>query len=270
VLFRSEIAAYRYAHLLLRKEEPELSELQDADALLTEAARLRELGPLPHLFRLAVLHRMMHVNDRQVPLELLQRAYDRCIEEVRRGLADSNLTTDADDRRIQRQHGWINMLEFASYAIGLPYKPLEGLSDPDLAVGQEGGWKLVGRDRLLATVTYGRLLALQELSSCGAQSPGAALFYFSNDSVGSWVEISGKTETRRELHYPTGRLLVDLLLRRRRPLGVSQEASPATLRKRRERARRDLSSLTGRPASDFAVGGFSLPEDMAVFGVTAA
>jgi hypothetical protein len=102
------------------------------------------------------------------------------------------------------------------------------------------------------------------LNSRGDQCPGAVLFCLPDEEDKAWVKIAGNSGAVRELRPATAQLLFEVL--RRRPSGVLRGVSGDTLRKHRERARGDLSDLTGRPVTDFADHGFSLPKDLLVFG----
>ena len=54
-----EFAAYRLAHLKMRSGANEVEALREIDLLFERASRYEKTGPIPLIYRLAVLHRLV-------------------------------------------------------------------------------------------------------------------------------------------------------------------------------------------------------------------
>ena len=181
-----QLAAYRLAHLLLRSEDSD-DKLSEIDFLLELAcnvpgnATTSALGPLPYLYRLAVLHRrcLAKTRHKHPPSPELQDAFEQARNAVQRGFTNAEISPSrsplAHDRgSVQRE--LFNLLELAAYFLGAEYAPLEGLGAIDVGnLNRDKSWFLVGPDPVISTVQYSRELAMAELEARGREHPGAIL-----------------------------------------------------------------------------------------------
>jgi hypothetical protein len=168
------ITAYRLAHLIMRRATTK-PELDRANMLFEEASRLECLGPLPFIYRIAVLFRLKSFDDPFINQKLME-AYKKAM---------INLSNPAQSEiNPKMQTGFFNMLELSSYMAELPYKPLEGLgSEPykDIYLGSPT-WFLVGRPSNISDVVYPKEFAFKELHEREKNSPNAVFFKLSADS----------------------------------------------------------------------------------------
>jgi hypothetical protein len=193
-----QLAAYRLAHLILRGA-PSGEMLEQADRLLARASGVGDdvahLGPMPRLYRLAVLHRLSRSNDASEPLvtsERLESAFVRARDAVNSWLRTHGANPEGEDdqqRRAPIQDGLFNMLELAAYFLGAKYESIEGLGGPytDLKLGPDS-WMLVGPDPQISTVRLPRELALAELKDRGQLQSGTVLFQLYRDQVRNRAE----------------------------------------------------------------------------------
>lgn len=121
-----QLVNYRLAHVLMRGASDE-SELEEIDELLADAIKAKCLGPLPRLYRLAVMHRL------KCPLNQLQSVFKPLIEEIayyneEDGDQDrcNSEEHERHDRLTALQNNFFNMLELAAYFTGYPYNGFEG------------------------------------------------------------------------------------------------------------------------------------------------
>jgi hypothetical protein len=186
-----QLAAYRLAHLILRGA-PSGEMLHRADKLLARASGVGDdvdpLGPMPRLYRLAVLHRLSRSDETSGPLvtsERLESAFAKARDAVNSWLRTHETKPESEgDQHLRApiQEGLFNMLELAAYFLGAKYESLEGLGGPytDLKLGPDT-WMLVGPDQRLSTVRLPRELALAELEDRGRLQSGSVLFRLDRD-----------------------------------------------------------------------------------------
>lgn len=167
-----QLVSYRLAHVLLRYAET-TENLEEIDQLLSNAVMESCLGPLPRLYRLAVLSRLGKKPETMKPV------FNALIEQIgdythgKYGGKDENF-----DRLTSLQNNFFNMLELAAYFTGYPYEGFEGRGLLDLGMGRNirpardpfadlysnmEEWRLVGTVPGLATTAYPGELALKEL-----------------------------------------------------------------------------------------------------------
>ena len=150
-----QLTAYRLAHLLLRQD----GSLQEIDELLSIAEGADFLEPLRSFCHLLVLHRMRDgINDpgeRDVLNVRCEKAFDTAISHVK-GQVNKNTrtanTTEGAENSYTAQDSSFNTLELLSYALKLPYAPLEGISrDTDFSPYRDRrsashAWQLLSHD----------------------------------------------------------------------------------------------------------------------------
>jgi hypothetical protein len=165
-----QLAAYRLAHLLLR--EGAGADLVRADTLLAEASGSGDgpaadvLGPMPRIYRLAVMHRL------NAPEKQIRALYGKARESIRRFQSG----IDYQGQRGSIQDCLFNMLELATYFLGIPYKlEGEGSAFSGLELGKND-WYLVASGENLSGIRMPGPLARSELESRARRSPDALVF----------------------------------------------------------------------------------------------
>jgi len=128
-----QLTAYRLAHLLLRRQD---SSLQEIDGLLSIADGADFLEPLRSFCHLLVLHRMRDGSNAPGERDVLnvrcEKAFETAIFHVRGQVFKNNRTSDTTDQAknsYAAQDSSFNTLELLSYALERPYAPLEGISN---------------------------------------------------------------------------------------------------------------------------------------------
>jgi hypothetical protein len=219
------LAAYRLAHLAFRTATSR-KELQLVDQLFSEAASSHFFRPLPDIYRLAVLQRLQAQYPEACHDEKISRTFDDAVGSFRDWHTSAHAEGEAW-KRAPVQNGIFNMIEFASYFLGIPYK-LEGLGldQHDSSLGAlfpsnpELCWHLVGHEKELKVVRYSRQLALAELDAIGRRCPDAILFKLSREDEhhirrgsGTWTPegvnglkllatlLLGVAQNKDELHF---------------------------------------------------------------------
>ncbi len=123
-----QLTAYRLAHLLLRRQD---SSLQEIDELLSIAEGADFLEPLRSFCHLAVLHQirgsMKKRTDQASVADRIEKVFATAKNHVEQ--AASTRDRSAVGRYIAQEPSF-NTLEVLSYALGLPYK-LEGIARKD-------------------------------------------------------------------------------------------------------------------------------------------
>lgn len=249
-------AAYHLAHLLLRSPDPVLEE---ADALFTQAARSRALGPWPRIYRLAVLSRLG-----QDPGDAHRRACEAVADWVAlAGDDDGPAQHDSRDPRLQLDV--FNLLELATYFLGLPYDRLAGIAAREPTEHRAGGFLIVGPEPEWARVRRTREEALEELANIGRARPTATRFRLEPGCI-RW-NLRGGAEA--PLAEREARLLATVLEGRVRTQPALREAvmgegaKEATFRQVKSRLFRKL----GADALDTSSGRVRLREHLEIFGV---
>ncbi len=260
-----QLAAYRLAHLILRGA-PTGDELMRADELLARASGDGKsgvgnpLGPLPLLYRLAVLHRLASEAPRpesQRARAELPKALDQARDAVLRRLAVDESQSgrrSAGYQRPQVQHGLFNMLELSTYFMGSTTQNLEGIGSvyEDLMLDSEQ-WRMVGTVPGIADIRMPRQLALVELDERGSAHPDAVLFRLG--LAGAQWRVASKSEWR-VMNADHARLLGCLLgtsgewsteRLRAQVVGTDGEDPDARFRQVMARLKSAFRELTGRP-----------------------
>ncbi len=284
-----QLAAYRVGHLMLRtkgsnRKLDEIEELFARASQISASTGQFPLGPLPHIYRLAVLHRMLILADSEQHREGLRRrirqVFEIAREEVQHRVGahfQRSEWTGANSERGQIQEGLFNLLELAAYFLGEHYAPLEGLGALDVATyAPDDAWFLVGPDPLIAKIRLARDLALEELDSRGEADSKAVLLVFPPIPENAKWRLASATEWQ-EVNPEWIKILITLL--KERPmsrdrllsrLGADEDKNARTnLRKAIERANDALRCLTGRDDLDSfkkSSDPLRLTEELVIFG----
>lgn len=194
-----EVAHYRVAHLLLRGRDrterlAQISEHLRLGASDHATAAGHVLGPLPHIYRMAVLHLMArHAQDDPARLrQEIDRAY-QCAQDAMRFTLRPPDTTAEPCLRGPLQNEAFNLLELAVYLLELPYDPLTGLGRRELDAEFPGsGWVLVGPSPQISRVEMSETFAWAELESRGAQCQDALLLKLPAEGEAQWRTPGGR------------------------------------------------------------------------------
>lgn len=146
------VAAYRLAHLHMRKGPNSRGDLERIEELLAEAVHVKALGPFPRIYRLALQHRLQ--SAKLMHFEAAVAAAKKYREEA---------IDDPEIKQARLQSGLHNLLELAAYFLGHPTDNLEGNRGVDDVL--EGPWRLVSNDPVTSEVNYSEALAREELDA---------------------------------------------------------------------------------------------------------
>jgi hypothetical protein len=190
------LTAYRLAHILMRSPLNE-EQLETVDAYLREASRKKSLGPLPGIYRLAVMHRL--------------KASKKLIENVIRDTTELLMShsspygkSEADFSGPGIQDAMFNMLELAVYFSGQDYRQLEGLGNYHGGLLQDMDpfsdlypyycpWVLQGNDRKISEIRYPKRLVLEELEERAGSETYNLLFCLNEaGNISQWRSANDK------------------------------------------------------------------------------
>jgi hypothetical protein len=142
-----QLASYRLAHLLLRRD----GSLEEIDKLLTIAEGADFLEPLRSFCHLVVLDRIRDglraTDERDAVTARLEKVFA-----IATGKLQTFRTSDTADAAYKAQDSAFNTLELLSYALGLPYGRLEGISrETDFSPYRDRrsashAWQVLSRD----------------------------------------------------------------------------------------------------------------------------
>ncbi len=259
----SALIRYRLGHLLLR-QEADADTLMDAELNFAAAARSLALGPWPHTYRLAALARLRALSSDQD-----QRRINRKIDRTRERALEA-LDTSCEG---QIQSGAFNAVELATYFLGLPYGPLEGLGPrPDVDVQRAA--VLVGPEPQTARVWMSWASCVEELEQRGEADPTALLFRLPEDGRSPRFRAPG-SETWSPLPPQTARTLACVLSEGTVTRGALEGAlfgdqastgPGARLRQTLSRTRRWLRDTVGDATLSDGPCGLSITSATPIFG----
>lgn len=170
-----QVVSYRLAHVLLRRASSK-EDFEEIDQLLAIAAEANCLGPLPRLYRLAVLFRLGKSHKD------MAKVFEPLVDQIDSCMFDDELAND-DGRYGEYtalQNNYFNMMELAVFFAGYPYEGFEGKGLLSLGMrsgalkdgnpfsdiySQLGEWRLVGTIPGLASTAYPGEIAISELES---------------------------------------------------------------------------------------------------------
>lgn len=174
-----QLAAYRLAHLILRSK-PGIEELHEADRLLAQASgsehNRRILGPLPVIYRLAVIHRLHLQEGSENTERLLEKTFESAKEAVKAYQTKPPALPADPEKQAQIQDGLTNMLELSACFLGMGTDRLEGWSDPwsDLGLGPNA-YGLITKERGRDNERRPLALVEAELEDLAVENPSALL-----------------------------------------------------------------------------------------------
>jgi len=267
-----EFAAYRLAHLKMRSGANEVEALREIDLLFERASRSEKAGPIPLIYRLAVLHRLVQSlidkNDIAQAVAKSDEVHGKALGLLRRMQYDSEVT---NNDRIERQSAAFNMLEFATYMSGRAYQPLEGSSflspmDPF----REGKWFVVGRN--VDQINMTEAMARWEFDDRADKNPDLILIELTtaesariclsrNREWSVWSNDYAKL-VLLPLRKP-GITKIDL---ERKVVGTGGNDPAARFRKAKSRVQKDIVRLTGKPSFE-VFDGYHLSDEVPILGL---
>ena len=194
-----QLAAYRYAREILKKKSNDIEQLQKAADLMQEAAKVHGLGPLPLIYRVALLERVcLEISDEK-DRDRFRKAADTCYTQaVARaqswytGLYDDRMDVPNMADYASPISSYFNLLEVISIvrkSENILYDRIPGSNpfcwqeayDEDIN-GEPSRWVLVSHVDGLSSVPVPKAIAFQHLESRRQAHP-EALFFRISDSV---------------------------------------------------------------------------------------
>lgn len=167
------LAAYRLAHLMLRKGADSITDLERVESLFLEAGRATVLGPLPRIYRLGVLDRLVRSAAEEDARALYASRLDQAFRVASGHIADPV----ENDPVIESPQ--FNMLELAAYFLGRGGELPTGKHARPEPLGKllaEAGWFLVGPEREIARLRMAEQIARDELLARIESDPGCRWF----------------------------------------------------------------------------------------------
>jgi hypothetical protein len=268
-----EIAAYRLAHLKMRSSAIDCDALREIDSLFAEASRSDRVGPIPLIYRLAVLHRLIlalidkkEISQVEVQFEEVYRKALGLLRSTQYG--SESLKGD----RIERQSAAFNMLEFAAYMSGRSYDDsLEGVSVlSPMDSFRKGSWSVVGKN--IDQICMTEKMARWEFDERAAKNPELVLIELVNDEE-AHIRLSGDQEWN-PVNSDQAKLILTLLQSpdisridlERKVVGTDGENPSGRFRQVKKRLRTKLQEITGN--SSFEVfEGDHLRNDVPILGL---
>jgi hypothetical protein len=268
------VAAYRLAHLLLRSSR-EREGLEEIDKLFAVASRAGCLGPLPSIYRLAVLSRLKAFLSQAEFEYSKERLFFKAVENVQ------SMSPPGDYKESPWLYGPLqdscfNMLELSSYFLDINYQRLEGQGgDPYFDISRDSSsWIMVGPHRELARVRYPESFAFAELDSWCGLFPEAVFFRISKDETHNHWKYAG-SEWQATRHK--GLLLLAHMLLRKIETKVELKrhvvghCTNDHFRQVKSRLKQDLAGLINKSSSgimiDDSVSGLPVVSgDIMIFG----
>lgn len=175
------LASYRLAHLMLRDGDrrnlPEVDKLLEFAAGISSRASSTPLGPLPAIFRLAVLHRRWLESKSSMERTALTTEVQRTFETAQQDVRLYAFKRHDQEHEPNAAPAWgvqevvFNLLELATYFLGEKYEGLEGLGHFDVLRPKDNQeWILLGSEPATATISVTREFALAELEDWESQT----------------------------------------------------------------------------------------------------
>lgn len=250
-----ELAAYRLAHLLLRRAD-RIAGLREVNELFAEAGgddrRIGTGDPLASIYRLAVIDRLMRrrqitAAERQQLKQVQESIFQRVTEQIGRTTLLARKPTGSPDPALNRPA--YNMLELAAVFAGRTLEPLEGIDLWPLAIETTSSWMVVANRPDWGRVAFTRELAEIEWESI-SPSPGGIKILYRDGGDGVPQIVAGQRAKPHAMSDEQVRLLAKLMVTPncstatlRKYTGINE---PATLRKRKQRLNGLLAQMVGR------------------------
>jgi hypothetical protein len=269
-----EFAAYRLAHLRMRSSSIDCDALREIDSLFALASRSDKAGPLPLIYRLAVLQRLRGCHSGGDELNHIDSKSDEVFAQALRILRFEQFAANAvPEGNIQRQSEAFNMLEFASYFLGKAYSKLEGISAlSSIDPFREGNWFVVGKG--VARVKMTEKIARWELEQRADKNPELVLIELTKNDARICL---ARDRDWIPLNQNQAKLILTLLQSpdiskdelERKVVGRDGESPSDRFRQVKTRVKRELIRLTGN-ASINVFDGNRLSSEVPILGLVHA
>jgi hypothetical protein len=267
-----EFAAYRLAHLKMRSGKHSIEELREIDRLFERSNGSEKVGPIPLIYRLAVLHRLVQsltdVNEIAHVHAKFDEVYDKALKRLRSIRYDSEVPIGD---RIERQSAAFNMLEFATYMSGKAYQSLEGDSSlSSMDPFRKGTWFVVGRD--VAKIKMTEEMARWEFEDRASKNPDSILIELPTQ-VDAKICVSRNREWS-DWNSDCAKLVLLLLQDneiskvdlKRKVVGTDGESAEVRFRQAKSRAKKKIVQMLGKSALEVFEGD-RLSEKIPVLGL---
>ena len=268
----THLIAYRLAHLKSRATGPDRDELERIDALFAEASELPELRAFALAYRVAILTRLEVHHPSSLAAHWQKKRLD-CFQKAVQAIRHSQLNPES---RLPvpavLQSTVLNLLEFASYMLALPYKDLEGLAISDVIEQcYAGGWYIAGRGIEKIRMTEG--FARSEFKARTAASDGLFI-ELSRTSATWWLVSKGVASESQTVNQDHAKLVLLSIVQppllpadlQRRVVGTDGEDSAARFRQVKSRTQKGIQSLA-RDENLLVFHGNILNPDICVIGL---
>lgn len=268
----THLIAYRLAHLKSRATGPDRDELERIDALFAEASELPELRAFALAYRVAILTRLEVHHPSSLAAHWQKKRLD-CFQKAVQAIRNSQLNPES---RLPvpavLQSTVLNLLEFASYMLALPYKDLEGLAISDVIEQcYAGGWYIAGRGIEKIRMTEG--FARSEFKARTAASDGLFI-ELSRTSATWWLVSKGVASESQTVNQDHAKLVLLSIVQppllpadlQRRVVGTDGEDSAARFRQVKSRTQKGIQSLA-RDENLLVFHGNILNPDICVIGL---
>jgi len=284
-----ELAAYRLAHLLLRSN-PNGELLREVDSLLSQSSKLStfttpsRVGLLATIYRLPVLYRLAScasTAEKSRHDQAIVEVMTAAIQQVHRLSVDhsggeqvgesSVVDSESHDQPLQLQIAAFNLLEFAGYFMGTPYKALEGLASLErLESRRQRNWYLIGRG--IFKIDMVEELARHEFEARTSGAEELVLIEFGAHSPK--IRLSNSPDWQ-DVPSEQAKLILVLLEQpaisdselRRRVTGSGGEDPDARFRQTRHRTKLLLQKLLGRKSVDVFDNRRRLADSVKILGL---
>ena len=268
----THLTAYRLAHLKSRATLPDRDELERIDALFAEASELQELRAFALAYRVAILTRLEVHHSGSLAAHWQKKRLD-CFQEAVQAIRHSQLNPESRSPvPAVLQSTVLNLLEFASYMLALPYKDLEGLAISDVIEQcYAGGWYIAGRGIEKIRMTEG--FARSEFKARTAASDGLFI-ELRRTSATWWLVSKGVASESQTVNHDHAKLVLLSIVQppllpadlQRRVVGTDGEDSAARFRQVKSRTRKGIQALA-RDENLLVFHGNILNPDICVIGL---
>lgn len=187
-----QVAAYRLGHIKMR-DARSFDELSAVDELFQKATLRDEsvLGPMPSIYRMAVLLRMAHAAPSESLASGCKALLSTIFKRLSASFEDRRWEFNGTSRKSAIQGQLHNYLELVSYFTGEPYGKLQGMSSPfgDMMLPDE--WRIVSSGGTWMS-RYARLswqFARTELEARSSVDSPVLLFEFGKTRMGETASV---------------------------------------------------------------------------------
>jgi len=196
-----QLAAYRFARTILKKAVNEIEKLKKAALLMKEASEAKSIGPLPLIYRAAILHRISsslqnNSEEQKKYSRLAKQSFRIAIERTQAwylSLYEEKGGDFDNEDYVAPVSGFYNMLELIAILSRSEEKLYEILPESNLFAWQNfyddeifderapSRWLIAGHDAGLMSVMIPRETAFEELNSRAQTKPNALFFRLSDN-----------------------------------------------------------------------------------------